>query len=75
MRFLIMALLAFSIWLVPASYEYADRERGYDATGGEMFTILVPLGLICASYAEEERRLARMKDREEKYKIKLKEMR
>ena len=75
MRFLIMALLALSIWIVPVSYEYADRERGYDATGGEMFTILVPLGLICASYAEEERRLARMKNREEKYKKKMKEMR
>lgn len=75
MKFLFCLALVASIWLVPASYEYADRERGYDATGGEMFTILVPLGLVCASYAEEERRLARMKDREKKYKMKMKEMR
>ena len=75
MKFLFSLALVISIWLVPASYEYADRERGYDATGGEMFTILIPVGLISVAFSEEERKLERLKDREMKYKTKMKEMR
>ena len=68
MRFLIMALLALSIWIVPVSYEYADRERGYDATGGEMFAIILPIAIAFKALEVEEERYKRTKKREQKYK-------
>lgn len=68
MKFLFCLVLVVSIWLVPASYEYADRERGYDATGGEMFAIILPIAIAFKALEVEEERYKRTKAREQKYK-------
>ena len=45
-RFWCGFLLAFSIMLIPLSFAYGDLERGYDALGGEVFTIALPYLII-----------------------------
>jgi hypothetical protein len=39
-------LLGVSIMLIPLSFLYADLQRGYNGTGGELFTIALPLLVI-----------------------------
>lgn len=36
------AFTAFCWGITPYAYVYADQERGYDATGGEIFVPLIP---------------------------------
>ena len=36
-------LLGVSVMLIPLSFLYADLERGYNATGGEVFMIALPI--------------------------------
>ena len=39
-------LLGMSIMLVPIVFAYADTVRGYNALGGEVFIIALPLSVI-----------------------------
>ena len=44
--FIMGCLLSISIMVVPFVFEIADVYRGFDATGGEVFTIALPLMLV-----------------------------
>ena len=33
-------------WLISWAFEYADRYRGYNSLGGEMFTLLLPVLIV-----------------------------
>ena len=41
--FILGFLFAFSLGLVIWAFEFADMWRGYNGTGGEVFTIALPL--------------------------------
>ena len=66
-------VLCLSIWAVVWSFEYADKARGYDATGGEVFMIVLPLGIITQELSRTEHQINKSKQREKKYQQKLKE--
>ena len=40
-----LLLIIIFIALTPNVFEYADKQRGYDATGGEILFPLIPLVL------------------------------
>ena len=44
--FLFVASLILSILLVVWCFDYADSVRGYNALGGEIFTIMLPLWMV-----------------------------
>ena len=39
-------LLSSSIWMTIITYKYADSFRGYNATGGEFFLLLIPVLIV-----------------------------
>ena len=41
-----MLALIFAIFFVAFCFKYADNVRGYNATGGEVFTIALPLLIL-----------------------------
>lgn len=44
--FLFVSSLMLSILLVVWCFNYADSVRGYNALGGEIFTIMLPLWIV-----------------------------
>lgn len=44
--FLFVSSLILSIFLVVWCFEYADSVRGYNALGGEIFTIMLPAWIV-----------------------------
>ena len=65
-------VLCLSSWSVVWSFEYADKARGYDATGGEVFTIVLPLAIVTQELSRAEHQITKSKQREKKYQQKLK---
>ena len=53
--------LILSIILVIASFKYAQEVRGYDALGGEVFTLILPMLLVYNKIAYRERRIKILK--------------
>jgi hypothetical protein len=49
-----MLVIGFSIGITPSVFQYADAVRGYDATGGEIFTPILPLMLFLATRTERK---------------------
>ena len=45
-RFWFGFLLSSSIWLTIITYKYSDAFRGYNATGGEFFLLLIPVLIV-----------------------------
>jgi hypothetical protein len=45
-KFWYCVLLILSLWIAVKAFDYADYERGYDATGGEVFMIALPLSVV-----------------------------
>ena len=68
MKILTALLLALSICVIPVAYEYADKERGYNSTGGEFFLLVLPFGIAAKAICAEEEKSSRIKEREYKYK-------
>ena len=66
-------VLCLSIWSVVWSFEYADKARGYDATGGEVFTIVLPLAIVTQELSRAEHQIRKAKHREKKYQQNLKQ--
>ena len=61
--FIYGCLLTVSIFLVIFAFELADLTRGYCATGGEVFTIALPLVLVWEMLSTAER-VEQEKDKE-----------
>ena len=40
------ALLVLSIWIITNAFTYADVVRAYNSTGGEVFTLFLPIFII-----------------------------
>lgn len=53
--------LILSIILVIASFKYAQEFRGYDAIGGEIFMLILPMLLVYKKIAYQERIIKRLK--------------
>ncbi len=45
-RFEFLVLFVLSVLIVQNSFILADMERGFDATGGEVFTLALPMMII-----------------------------
>lgn len=46
--------LILSIHFVVFCYQYADAVRGYDGTGGEIFSMILPIGIVAFRLWVEE---------------------
>jgi hypothetical protein len=40
------ALLVISVWVIAKSFSYSDVFRAYNSTGGEIFTLFLPVLII-----------------------------
>lgn len=45
-KFYFGLLMGLCPWIISWSFEYADRCRGYNSIGGEMFTLLLPIFIV-----------------------------
>ena len=54
-------VLTASILVVVWSFRCADILRGYDAIGGEVFTIALPVFIVWNKLSEQERERQRLK--------------
>ena len=50
-------LLTLSILFVGFSFASASVTRGYEAFGGEVFTVALPIGIVSAKITSTERKL------------------
>ena len=53
--------LTLSILAVVWCFEYADGVRGYNSTGGEVFTIALPLYVVWKKISDMGRKIQRLK--------------
>ena len=60
-KFWFGAFLTIAILLVVRCFEYADAVRGYNSTGGEVFTIALPLYIVWKKISELGRKIQRLK--------------
>ena len=56
-------VLTLSIVFVVYCFEYADITRGYEATGGEVFMLALPLTIVWLKLRKAEQKIQRLKDR------------
>lgn len=59
-NFLFGIVLTLSILLTVWCFDYADAVRGYDATGGEVFVIMLPLLIVANKISKYERQFERL---------------
>ena len=61
-NFLFYLILGISVVLVCIAFDYADAVRGYNATGGEVFTIALPLGIVWNKISAMGQKINRLKE-------------
>ena len=54
-------ILTLSILAVVWCFEYADATRGYNSTGGEVFTIALPLYIVWKKLTTMGRQIEKLK--------------
>lgn len=59
--FLFGVILTLSILAVVWCFEYADATRGYNAIGGEVFTIALPLWIVWKKISAMGRQMEKLK--------------
>ena len=60
-KFAFYVLLSLSLLVVCCAFDYADAVRGYNATGGEVFTIILPLMVIWSKMETMSHNIQRLK--------------
>ena len=60
-NFWLGVILTLSILFVVYCFEHADITRGYEATGGEVFMLALPLTIVWLKLRKAEQKIQRLK--------------